>query len=69
MERNGTRIGTDAAKLRKRRLSDARNAIRKMDAEQLDALAAWMIEEGYADAIVAALSGCSTEELRRRDRE
>jgi hypothetical protein len=55
MERNGTRIGTDAAKLRKRRLADARNAIRKMDAEQLDALAAWLVEEGYAPALIAAM--------------
>ena len=26
-----------------------------MDAEQLDALAAWLVEEGYAPAIVAAI--------------
>tara|TARA_R100001443_G_scaffold17420_1_gene27901 strand:- start:11 stop:226 length:216 start_codon:yes stop_codon:yes gene_type:complete len=68
MERDGKPIGTDADKLRKRRLADARNAIRKMDAAQLDALAAWVVDEGYGDAFTAALSGLpSAESLRQRD--
>jgi hypothetical protein len=56
MERNGKAIGTDAAKLRKRRLSDARNAVRKMDGAQLAEFFAWLVENGHADELRAALA-------------
>ena len=51
MQRNGKKIGTDAEKLRKRRLSDARNAIRKMDANQRAEFFAWLVDEGYGAAL------------------
>ena len=57
MERNGRAIGTDAAKLRKRRLSDARNAVRKMDAAQLAEFFAWLVDEGYGAALRQFLEG------------
>ena len=56
MERNGKAIGTDAAKLRKRRLSDARNAVRKMDGAQLAEFFAWLVDNGYAAEQRAALA-------------
>lgn len=56
MERNGRKIGTDAERLRKRRLSDARNAVRKMDRAQLAEFFTWLVENGHADAMRAALA-------------
>tara|TARA_R100001082_G_scaffold89648_1_gene56113 strand:+ start:559 stop:741 length:183 start_codon:yes stop_codon:yes gene_type:complete len=56
MERDGRQIGTDADKLRKRRLSDARNAVRKMDGEQRATFFQWCVAEGFGDELRAAAS-------------
>ena len=56
MERDGRKIGTDADKLRKRRLADGRNALRKMSDDQRAELFAFAVAEGMAPLRRAALA-------------